>query len=79
MATESEVLSAAQKMCAADGRGIRATDVIPLGQGYVLVITIPKQLGMSDANWHSVVEDMRSKLQLIPGVERVTLDVTNSV
>ena len=75
MPTEAEVLPAAQAMCASDGRGIRISDITPLGNGYAVSISVPKQSGMSDSNWHAVVEDMRSKLMHVPGVTRVTVDI----
>ena len=75
MPTEDEVLTAARAICASDGRGIKVNDATPVGQGYAINISVPKQLGMSDDNWHSVVEDMKSKLLLVPGITRVTIAI----
>lgn len=79
MPTEADIVTAAaQQMCVADGRGIKVADVWLHGQGYTVNIAVPKQPGMSDEDWHSVVEDMRTKLLLVAGVERVTVDIARS-
>lgn len=75
MATEDEILAPAQKVCAADGRGIRVIGTFPVGQGHAVNISVPKQPGMSDEDWHSIVLDIRQKLELIPGITRVTIEV----
>jgi len=76
MPSESEVRTKAASICAADGRGIRVTDLVPTGcGGYAVTISVPKQQGMSDHNWHTIVADVRDKLQLVQGIERVMIDV----
>lgn len=73
MPTEAQVLASAQAMCNADGRGIKVLDAFPADQGYAINISVPKQPGMTDENWHSVVRDIRDKLETIPGVRKVLL------
>lgn len=77
MATEADVLSAAQRVCHDDGRGVRVIDVIPIGTDHIVNIAFPKAPGMSDATWWTIIEDMKSKLLGVPGVARVAVDLTS--
>ena len=76
MPTESDVLSAAQRVCHDDGRGVRVVDVILVGTGFAVNISFPKAPGMSDATWWAIIQDVRDKLSGIPGVDRVLVDMT---